>query len=624
MSTIDNKTIIIISLIILLPIVFYFGVNCNKSDKHDKRYRPGKNDKKYSMENKENFDMFKNDENENELNFMQLSNMNSTVPSNLSVLRTRNGVNLIKTMHKLTKLGLINHLSLFKDKPETAKEYVNITYRNPDGSIEIIKEGGPLDPTVLCVTSTCNLIGAGIRIGISSSNIMDPDTTGRGSQRQIFKQDLIQNYANSCNAETGDNTILQEISGSTVQELVSNTSSKLNVSGGFTQQSVTVSGTLDAATGGATNSTSRAQAYSLKLITDVAHLNLLPTFTNNPANLLDAFVQALLGLPVKITDPHIRDNWAPYIAFLDRYGDHMISSITFGASFNIWQSTTSETEDVTEYLKVKACMAAASGDKSTDPHGSACGEYDSSTRSRAERIKSTLIVYVGGGDDQLRTEIVVAYKNKIPLRDGLIDDFLNSATLPGGTKPIKYIFTPIWEFISGVVFPSLVNEIIYGRIKTPTPLSYINSRGQKIVYSAANVTQICANLQAAYVIDKIDCRFLTASNVEYQKFMATNPAGEFTGYKCWAKKEGCNGDGCRMTGNNGCNAYGAGTITKGDEFMKIPGYATQYRSKTQDSPNGQGTTQGINQSCYWSYNGCNCNPSWSGGLQDRDIWTSGQ
>lgn len=682
MPEFDNKIIIIIALIILLPVVFYLGIRCKKPEKQLKCDKKKKTSKE-NFEMDENFhindDEIDNGEMHN-VNFMQLSSTNNSVSSRNSVLRTRNGTKLISAMHILTKLGLIDNHSLFKN--ENPRELPNITRlefeRNINGGydsildytdsskpthkITITNYGGSIKPSELCngiagpsiprfqeftdiivgnriirteirdvqpprdfvaVGSSCGLIGTGV--SLKTLNIMDPDNIGRGAEKQIFVKALLDDYDNSCYAETGDNTKLEEISGSSTQEIVSSTSAAINLNGAYTQKSLAISGTLDSSTGGTINSTLRSQAYSFKMVKDVAHLNLSSSFQNNTDNIDPELIARLLDLDPIISDPSVPESWLQYDNFLTAFGDHIITSITFGASFNIWQSTDSYTEDVTQYLKIKACVDASAGDGSKAPGGSGCGSYDSSSRSHADSLNTTFRYYIGGGDRAIADQITNAYRSNPPnLPDGIVLAFLESASVPGNAKPIQFTFTPIWDFIASIHLPQYVNEIVYGRSKTPTPSSY-KVLGRPVLYSASSITQICVNLQAAFVRNKIGCPILKTTNgITYQQFLATAPGKALTYYKCWAKKEGCNNDGdCHYQYvPAGCRAGGASAIIRGEEFMKIPNYPTQYRSTVRGSPDG-GIYDGINGSCHQDW-GCKCDGGWSGGLLDRDIWTSGQ
>ena len=366
------------------------------------------------------------------------------------------------------------------------------------------------------------------------------------------------------------------------------------------------------------------------MVKDVAHLNLLPTFQTNISNIQPDFMNKLLALNPIIANPEQDGSWGLYNSFLDTFGDHVITSITFGASFNIWQSTDSETDDVTSYLKIKACVSASvGGSGSSDPKGSGCADYSSSARSRAESINSKFRFYIGGGSSVIRDQILDAYRYNPPrLPEGIVLEFLESATVEGNTKPIQFTFTPIWDLITSIIFSQYLDEIVYGRLKTPTPFSYTNpTTGVKKSYSDTDIAQICVNLQAAFVRNKVGCGELGRdAGAIYQQFRATPSGSGLTYYNCWAKKEGCNNSDrdCHYdSAAVGCKCYGGTAIERGDEFMKIPGFSTQYRSRPRGGASG-GKYDGINNSC--NYDGgwfhCGCDSNWSGGLPDRNIWSS--
>lgn len=636
----EYQIIAIFALVILAIIIITNTMsNCPKKckPKHDRRKR----DRNMSLE-QENMNL----ENFNQNTFDISVKENLMIPQNqlnLSTMSfyTRLGAKskkIVDVITRLTKLGRINPDEFFNTEPQLSTDS------------SIIRK--------YCGTDVynCGVIGKGIKLG--TFNLLDTSSIEASSLQQVFNQI---NFERDSLSFDPQDTGAENTTTRTVTELINKISSSSKIKGSFPVQAVSLAATISAVTGSTSTKTENVQTNQLTYTISDKGIKLKSEFMNNPANLQSDFYDRLKSLPVKVANPNNSADWRPFNSFLTTYGDHVITSATYGANISIFNSIANATDDYEKILRVKSCIEANMDGNNPDPSKSAtafdnvidyegnivrldksgninlndqtyadlegpggdvCAAYDSSIRKRAESTTTIFRAYISGGNVRLRNELISIYANRtkgqssIPTREQL-ESFINSST--EGTKAIKFEYVPMWDFIIGLHLNAYLIDLANGTEKTKLLGTDVTNE---------DILQIATNLEAAYVYNKLDCQRLTAidgskTGVIYQEMKAI-PGATGDDYGCWAARTGCrhNSTDCHSDPIGYCKAYGPTAFDTGAEF---PGTTDRFRTKIRGSKEGT-SKEGINQSCGWQTlkGGCACNKAWSGGLMDRFLWKSGQ
>jgi len=641
----NEYQIIAIFALVILAIIIISNTMSNCPKKCKPKYDRRKRDRNMSLEqenmNLENMNL----ENFNQNTFDISVKENLMIPQNQLNLSnmsfyTRLGSRskkILNVITKLVKLGRINSDEFFNTEPQLSTDS------------SIIRK--------YCGTDVynCGVIGKGIKLG--TFNLLDTSSIEASSLQQVFNR--INFETDSLSFDPQD-TGAENTTTRTVTELINKISSSSKIKGSFPVQAVSLAATISAVTGSTSTKTENVQTNQLTYTISDKGIKLKSEFMNNPANLQSAFYDKLKSLPIKVANPNNSADWRPFNSFLTTYGDHVITSATYGANISIFNSIANATDDYEKILRVKSCIEANMDGNNPDPSkpaffggikdnegnvmlddsygnpyfgentymslegpgGDVCAAYDSSIRKRAESTTTIFRAYISGGNAKLRNELVTIYANRtkgqpsIPTREQL-EAFINSST--EGTKAIKFEYVPMWDFIIGLHLNEYLIDLANGTEKTKLLGTNVSNE---------DILQIATNLEAAYVYNKLDCQQLrpvdgSGRTQPYQEMRAI-PGATGDDYGCWAARTGCrhNSTDCHSDPIGYCKAYGPTAFDKGVEF---PGGNDNFRTKIRGSKEGT-TNEGINQSCSWSImgGGCVCNKAWSGGLRDRYLWKSGQ
>lgn len=302
-------------------------------------------------------------------------------------------------------------------------------------------------------------------------------------------------------------------------------------------------------------------------------------------------------LPTEIDKPELSISWQPFYFFLNKWGSHLMSQITFGSKLETWESILDDSSGKSKSLEAKICLGIDGPVPSLVGIGAElCSQFSKEKREAARDITSNSNTVIVGGNERTRNNLISDGINNITLKQ-----FLDSSS--ESDQAISYSFTPIWEIILQVYqYNSCVRNITTGKYDSPDCLDL----------------QRCLNLEAAYGFLSVKCNKLTSTNGEvYQEFRETGEAGGLNAYGCWNKKEGCThtSTDCHFSGT-GCKAYGPSAFDKGKEI------GNNFRTNIRGSAEGK-IRDGINNSCYFSLKGCRCDKNWTGELRDRNIWDQG-
>lgn len=388
-------------------------------------------------------------------------------------------------------------------------------------------------------------------------------------------------------------------------ELVSNISSSISGSVDAKTKAYSVSTSVSAETGKDSNikTAFHSTIYDKSLTQGLAELEQSEDCFGLSA-LSDDFLNHFKNLPLPNSFPN--DNvWDEYIQFFNSFGSHYLSSLDYGARFQIWQSSTSASSDISTKLKAKACAQIEGTTPIAQGGASGCAAYDQATRNKAldEETKETSVLR--GGTETARKALLSSISTKT------MADFIDTA--PASEQPIAWTFTPIWQ--------TLQNEYRF-RCKV----------GDK---AECDNYQRALNLQAAYEgRGAWECETRYSGNGDnnginillggMRKESNTWDNTGVSGWSCRQAKIGCNTE-------NDCKIRDASAHCFGPtcfDHERIPG-TDKYLTVVKADYNPKLTKdQGSNNSCYsgwglalYSY----CKKDWNGGPNERErtIWSQG-
>lgn len=450
-------------------------------------------------------------------------------------------------------------------------------------------------PEFQCPEGVCPGLGKGFYLG--KVNMEDPNQLLEGSD--IFKNVT---FVKGCEKyRKGGKNTKSVINTDNTESLIASISSENNLQGNFALKAVSVKPTIYFNT--KYDSTKHKNITTSRLV--LSNESGTITFENNDAcrrdNLHPDFLEDFNKLPVKIRNPENPSAWQEFYAFLDKWGSHVMTQITFGSKLEHWESHLDEGTTDIKKLEAKACLEIEGPEPiAKSITSSLCSKYDKSKREEASSIRTNNNTVILGGTDETRNKLLLN-----GLTDENIKKFIESS--PMSNQAIGYHFTPIWEIYQQVaITKGCINDIDSG------------------LKSSKNCDDLqrCLNLEAAYAYDSVNCEHLKTSNgISYQIFKANDPESIIKTYECSAAKEGCShtSTDCHLK-FGGCRAYGPSAFEKGDEYGSESG---KFRTKVRGDAQG-GASEGINNSCKFSGAQCKCDKMWSGGLPARTLWNQGR
>lgn len=383
-----------------------------------------------------------------------------------------------------------------------------------------------------------------------------------------------------------------------MQKLVKQTSAGMDVKGSYKTLELSVTGTVSALTGSSSSETSTFHSTHLDItsVTSVVDLQQSEACIGIEQNVEEHFLATFKAIPLIDADAVSSSaSWAPYVNFLHDQGSHIMIQQKIGSRLQQWESTTSEMKDVAQTLQTKACAnvegIAGAGGWSV----STCAAYNNSQKEEAIRAQSQSVRVVLGGTAESRTGITQS------LNEETLKKFIADAEK--GDQPIDFSFKPIWEVL----------------------LSYYGTRCASLGRSSEDCKhrQRAYNLQAAFEgWLAVGCpRLVTTNNVVYQQMAILDATPDATTYQCKQAKTGCNTDDDCYIGGAGsvCYCYGPSCLDAGDKISGTNDFRTVVRGSESGSYN-----RGVNNACYYKVGVyCNCDKTWSGGLQERGVYQQG-
>lgn len=389
-----------------------------------------------------------------------------------------------------------------------------------------------------------------------------------------------------------------------MSELVSKISTSISGSADAKTNAYSVSASVSAETGQESNikTSFHSTIYDKSLTQGLAELE-QSEFCFGLSALSDDFLQHFETLPLANSFPN--DNfWDEYEQFFNSFGSHYLSSLDYGARFQIWESSASKSSDISTLLKAKACAKIEGTTPIAQGGASGCAAYDEATRKKGLQEEISERSVIRGGTEAGRKALLSSITTKT------MADFIESA--PAAEQPIAWNFTPIWETLKAE----------YGlRCK----------KGNK---AECDNYQRAWNLQAAYEgRGAWGCETRYSGNGDnngsnillggMRKESNTWDDTGVSGWSCRQAKIGCYTDNdCNYIASRAvAHCYGPTCL----DHQNIPG-TDKYLTVVKADYNPDLTKdQGSNNSCYVSFFKGYCKKDWNGGSNERErtIWSQG-
>lgn len=346
------------------------------------------------------------------------------------------------------------------------------------------------------------------------------------------------------------------------------TQSELDVS---LQSSYTLGVSLKVATKSKSSQTNKVSGMSLNAVAITEKLLVRRgCLEGNEATLKEKFVKDFELLQEKIEKPWEKSSWEPYHSFLKTYGSHVITSVTFGASFRQMTFAESSKSYNERDFEVKSCLSLAGPTTAGEADFKACADISQNEKSRASKMSTTDKVFVLGGSLDTRNKLL-DQKTRSPKE---IQKLLNEASKAPAS--IEHTFVAIWN-------------ILQSRFDTGSPN---HNRGLNLEYYYLGFLNYgchyIPSIGGEVAIQKFD--YIASTTERFAAFDRPKRSPKISPeFECTLAKEGChNSKDCHYK-PIWCSCHGNSCV--------------RYKSETQDNGAIKETAY-ANSNSNWGWHGC--------------------
>ena len=315
--------------------------------------------------------------------------------------------------------------------------------------------------------------------------------------------------------------------------------------------------TLDATTRSISKTDRTIKGSTLNVLSKIGHCIVKPEciYDESYHTLSQHLLSVFEGLPRILTwDERGVLNFSAYDHFLNEFGSHIVTGVTYGSRmYQHCFSTSEQTYNERNYT-VRACVAFSGGTEVTTTNISTCAGISKEEAEASTSLEVTTRLVIRGGTKETRAQLYAKRSSD------LIAKFLSEASME---EPIEYSFTPIWTVL-----------------------------GQK--YHGTEHYAKVRNLEAYYLgVLNFGCPYIPSSAPDaFMQFFADDSSSteDVPSYNCYLGAEGCHV-------NDDCH-YGPGIYCRcvGDSCFK-------YKTRTLNT--GEQRKYVIANQEYWNYwSGC--------------------
>jgi len=350
--------------------------------------------------------------------------------------------------------------------------------------------------------------------------------------------------------------------------------------GAALKRDFTLGFTLDQTTRSISQSNRTVKGSTLNVLSKVGHCVVKPEciFDESYHTLSQHFVSEFENLPRSIELPGGKLNFTAYEKFLNEFGSHVVTGVTYGSRMYQHCFSQSEEDYDERNFTVRACVAFSGGTDVTKMNISTCAGI---TREEAEASSSLEVstrLVIRGGTKETRAKLYAERTSE------LISQFLTEASWE---EPIEYSFTAVWTLL-----------------------------GQR--YMGTEHYAKVRHLEGYYLgLKNFDCPLIMqekpdGSGWAMQGFAETDySTADVPSYRCYIPYTGCHD-------NDDCH-YGPGI------YCQCKGY-TCFKDKTLTLNTGEQRLSVVPQwDSYWKWQGCHldffsCDCENSNAFIWRTIW----
>ena len=199
--------------------------------------------------------------------------------------------------------------------------------------------------------------------------------------------------------------------------------------------------TLDATTKSISSTNRTIKGSTVNVLSKIGHCVVKPEciYDESYHTLSSHFLKAFESLPRRT---YVSDtgqyNFSAYDHFLNEFGSHVVTGVTYGSRmYQHCFSTSEQTYDERNYT-VKACVAFSGGTDVTKTNISTCAGISTEEAEASTSLDATTRLVIRGGTKETRAQLYAERTSE------LIAKFLSEASVE---EPIEYSFTPVWTLL---------------------------------------------------------------------------------------------------------------------------------------------------------------------------------
>ena len=350
--------------------------------------------------------------------------------------------------------------------------------------------------------------------------------------------------------------------------------------GAALKRDFTLGFTLDQTTSHISQSNRTVKGSTLNVVSKSAECIVKPQCIYNEAmhTVSPSFLAEFEKLPRNIQLPGGEFNFSAYEHFLNEFGSHVVTGVTYGSRmYQHCFSTAEENYNARNYT-VRACVAFSGGTDVTKTNVSTCAGITEEEATSSMSLDVSTRLVLRGGTKETRAKLYAERTNE------LIAKFLNESDTE---EPVEYSFTAVWSLL-----------------------------GQK--YIGTEHYAKVRHLEGYYLgVKNFNCSLIMKEESggggwAMQGFAETDySTADVPSYKCYIPYSGCHEDSdCHYSANIACQCHGD-TCFKSETRRLNNGELREYVRPVYDSG-------WYWQGCHLNFFACSCRNSEA--FEWKTIW----
>ena len=203
--------------------------------------------------------------------------------------------------------------------------------------------------------------------------------------------------------------------------------------------------TLDSTTRSVSQTNRTVKGSTVNVLSKIGHCVVKPEciYDEGYHTLSPHLLSVFESLPRETTQGGGKYNFSAYDHFLNEFGSHIVTGVTYGSRmYQHCFSTSEQTYNERNYT-VRACVAFSGGTEVTQTNISTCAGITQEEVDASSSLEVSTRLVIRGGTKETRAKLYAERTNE------LIAKFLGEASME---EPIEYSFTPIWTVLGQKYF----------------------------------------------------------------------------------------------------------------------------------------------------------------------------